>query len=419
LDVAQMEQVTVSNLLGIVLGHSFEIRCSEMKVILRGRNALENDVVFVGHGCLRSDNSGDIEYEFIDSRPLPQTKVDQWLSQFIPGRSPFVLEATASDGVQWLLTWHLPTVTWNNKDATIRGAAQGMEAIVQATKADDPVEVTELHYALALPLPMVMSEENTLGTGARRELIPAFDILGSRISVFQDGDPDHTVIRVPFSKELPPPSAETWVDEALTFLLGWHVRQRVSVRWRKGRTSFRVFRSSLQDRTCMRPVFTPEQAAEFWVAFSRYVEYCGTKMCFNPPCGLSQRWTELLLVTNATVHTSILTLVTTIEGLVKQMPKQCPPSGANRSRSARLALKPQIWKDLEAQGVILTAHTAAWQRHRNGVAHGEVADYFSPTLLEDKELLVEMATRLVLRLIGYRGPIFDRTSKQTASFAWN
>jgi len=57
--------------------------------------------------------------------------------------------------------------------------------------------------------------------------------------------------------------------------------------------------------------------------------------------------------------------------------------------------------------VVTESQIKVWKELRPKIAHGNVIDYADEKLWQNQDLLISMFHRLVLRLIGYKGPITD------------
>jgi len=75
---------------------------------------------------------------------------------------------------------------------------------------------------------------------------------------------------------------------------------------------------------------------------------------------------------------------------------------------------------LKSQGLVTESQIKVWKELRPKIAHGNVIDYADEKLWQNQNLLISMFHRLVLRLIGYKGPITDFSTDdlRTIEFNW-
>lgn len=407
-----MSQVTTAEAIERVIGREIEIPCRKMEIILRTRSHLdEPPPLFAGPGVIRSDKGGDITFEIFDQLRRAPEDTMQTISLLRAVENPFVVEAESYDGVSWLGGWHKPEVTWHETGhPTVRGSFHQLTTDFPPGISDPPEGTTELHYPSQLRLPMSkLIEQHTVREGNvenkaawrdRHELV-----FSGALVVFQHlEEPERTIVRVKNRDKLGYATAEAWIDEALSFMLGWHVHHRVAVRYAAKRSPFFIRKCVVQERTGMpTPVNLDMQRESFWTIFERYLAHCEKKDCFAPPCELSHVWSEVLLASTGTVHSFVFALVAAIESLARQIDLKVPGSSTEQIDQLRkhveawsgdadvknrgLGLLSQlksvsmaaIFKVLERQAVVTAKQIEIWRTLRNKLAHGGILDYYHRT----------------------------------------
>jgi hypothetical protein len=411
-----------------VIGTDFEIPCREIRVVLRTRSWEPEPELFAGAGYLRSKNGGEIYYELLDQRARSQDElnaVKQWLAS---GSNAFVIEAEAYTGVHWLGHWHIPEATWSEgAGAIVRGRFPQITADLEPERDSRNESTSVLHYDGLLDVPP--------------------GVLDASIS-FCDGflqltsESGHTVATVSGSG-VAGPLIEAWLDEALSFLLGYCVRHRVALRCQKERTLVFIRHASDQTRTGMpRPALPSGENEPFAGIMSHYLAHCATKDMFSPPCSLSSVWCEVLLASTGTVHSFVFALVAAIEGIARDIAATWSREAAKDPES--LVKHVSLWQGdadlkrralgmltqlsapsmrrilarLTAEGVLTSAQLDIWKALRPKLAHGQVLDYFHTDVVQWREQLVDLLYRLALRRIGYRGRYHSHIMNALIEFDW-
>jgi hypothetical protein len=443
-----MPKPTIGETLEFVLGRDFEISCKDIQVILRTRSPFEPPPLFAGPGFIRSNVDGEITFELLDQKHRTAEEIMDTVSILDGGGNSFVIEAEAYNGVAWLGSWLAPAVTWHDSgQPVIRGKFHQLTADFANTFTDTETNVTELHYPTKLPVPMTaLVEQHTLRAGTIENKAAwrdrhQFDFGGARICLRHLDNPERTIASVGFRGGLPAPCVEAWLDETLSFLLGWHVHHRVAIRYLDKKAILFIRKSSVQERTGMpMPLNLPTQQAAFWAMFERYLAHCEKCNCFGPPCGLSHVWSEVLLASTGTVHTFVFALVAAIESLARQIKIPITSSSAEgisdlnkyvaawtgnaELKQRAMGLLSQlnsvsmtaILKPLQKEGIVSDAQIKVWRDLRNKLAHGSILDYYNEDLVRWRNSLIEMAYRLALRQIGYTGEIFSHESNAAVNF---
>ena len=445
-----MSRVTASEIIDSVVGREFEIPCKTMQVILRTGSLIEPAPLFEGPGFIRSDRGGDMRFELLDQMKRTPDETMRTVATMRQDGNAFVVEAKAYNGVSWLGGWVAPSISWHDSgQPTIQGTFHQLTADFPKSLAERQTRITELHYPHKLAVPMTgLVEQHTLRGGSvenksswrdRHE----FDFGGAKICLRHLDDPDRTIVSADFRDGFPPPQAEAWLDEALSFMLGWHVHHRVAVRYLEEKALLFIRKSSVQERTGMpTPVKLPEQQMAFWAIFERYLAHCEKQNRFAPPCELSHVWSEVLLASTGTVHSFVFALVAAIESLARQVGMPPTPSSTDSIvdlkkyvdawtgdadvKHRALGLLSQlnavpttaILKALQAEGVVTEKQIRVWRELRNKLSHGGILDYYHEQLSNWRDSLVEMAYRLALRQIGYTGDILSHETMRATKFAW-
>jgi hypothetical protein len=93
------------------------------------------------------------------------------------------------------------------------------------------------------------------------------------------------------------------------------------------------------------------------------------------------------------------------EGLLSSLGRRSPKS---------------ILKELEDSLVVTSDEVSSWLKLRPKIAHGEITDVSDQEVWTHRGRLITMFHRLVLRTIGYRGPItdFSGSALQFIDFDW-
>lgn len=277
-----MSHISVGHILDSVVGRDFEIPCKAMKVIVRDSGPGERPPIFEGPGFFRSNAGGDIDFELLDQMQRTPEQTMATVATIRDGNLGMVVEALAYDGVDWLGGWVAPVVTWHDSgQPTVRGRFRQLSTRIRKTFTDTESQVTELHYGQKLRVPMTrLVEQHTLRGGTVENKASwhdrhEFDFGGVMVRFRHLENPDRTIVSAGFRKGLPPPQAEAWLDETLSFLLGWHVHHRVAVRYFDNDALLFVRKCSVQEKTGMpMPVHLPEQTHAFWRIFECYLTHC-------------------------------------------------------------------------------------------------------------------------------------------------
>lgn len=445
-----MSQITVGQIVESVVGCEFEIPCKVMKIIWRTRSALEPPPLFEGPGFFRSEIGGEIRLELLDQTKRTPDEVMRTVALLNNGGIEFVVEAEAYNGVSWLGSWFAPAVSWHDSgQPTVQGRFHQLTATFNDSSSGRGTGVTELHYDRKLAVPMTrLVERQTVCDGNIESRASwrdrhEFDFGGAKISLYHVEDPGHTIVSAEFRDGLPPPQAEAWLDEALSFMLGWHVHHRVAIRYLDKRALLFIRKSFVQEKTGMpMPLRLPEQHGAFWAIFERYLANCEKEDCFAPPCALSYVWSEVLLASTGTLHSFVFALVVAIESLARQIGP--PASAASKDSIGDLREYVDAWtgdpkikqralgilsqlnvvatsailKSLQSEGVISEKQIQVWGDLRNKLAHGGILDYYNEQLSSWRDSLVEMAYRLALRQLGYRGEMLSHETRRIVDFLW-
>jgi hypothetical protein len=177
----------------------------------------------------------------------------------------------------------------------------------------------------------------------------------------------------------------------------------------------------------------------FYAFFSQY---------FNrpefAPSESSRILQEVIRASTGTTHAFVASLVFGVESLTQQIfrdqPSETKPELERLREYIKLWDGPANLKNrvlgltsmastpstnslstrLKSHGVLTESQIEIWKGLRHKIAHGEVINYADEGLSQSRNMLVAMFHRLILRLVGYRGPITDFSTDdlKTIEFNW-
>jgi hypothetical protein len=242
-----------------------------------------------------------------------------------------------------------------------------------------------------------------------------------------------------------PPIAEIGLSDALVYVLCRISRPRVVVRSSDQDAQFIIRECNLNARTGLPDPIRgdPRKNTVCWNIFKAFLrQYVGREELSRVSAG--ELVYEVITASNGTVHGFIASLVLAIENLFNQLAE--PPSekskealkslrqylaewsgdGETKERAegllsglARRSPK-SILKALESASVLRPEEVKSWRALRPKIAHGEIVDVSDEEIWAHRGCLITMFHRLILRTIGYRGPItdFSGSELQFVNFEW-
>jgi hypothetical protein len=244
---------------------------------------------------------------------------------------------------------------------------------------------------------------------------------------------------------LQPPFAEIGLSDAIVYLLCRVNRPRVVVRSSEKdalviiRECNRNPRTGLPDAIRGHPE-RPKLCQTIFAAFLRqYLDWRELS-----PVLTAKVLYEVISASNGTVHGFVASLVLAIENLFNQL--IAPPSELSKEAFQSLRQHLDQWpgdpemksrakgllsnlakrssksilKDLAAASVVTSDEVNSWLKPRPKIAHGEIVDISNEEIWTHRGRLITMFHRLILRIIGYRGPItdFSGSELQFIDFDW-
>jgi hypothetical protein len=422
----------VESLLKQTLGRPFEIECPTVRIT--GRHDFE-EPFFKGPGILRGGIDGPIEFRIFDD--LPHSLEDNArILKALNSREPMRLFATDLDFTEWSGAWFSPSLGFDTGRDTVSGTFPQLCTRVKLAAGSEERNSIALYYvenlSLPRPEPIKISAGDTVQKSPKRFDLHSIDRNGLRI-VFSDNlEFGGTQVIAKTHPDLSPPIAEMALAESVEYILCRPCRPRVTVRYFEDGALVFIRECRVKPRTGLPSPLrgSPAEILSIWDVFYTFLGQYFNRTEFAPP-ETSRILQEVIRASTGTVHTFAASLVLGVEGLTQQIFKGQPSETDPQLERLRQYIScwdgPTGLKDrvlglmsmaatpstaslltrLKSQGVVTESQIKVWKELRPKIAHGNVIDYADEKLWQNQDLLISMFHRLVLRLIGYKGPITD------------
>ena len=439
----------VDAVLNSVLGRTFEFVCSKIEV--KTRSNVE-EPLFQGPGTISGGVDGDISFRLFDQLQHSTARRRQIL-KVIDGREPLRFFATDSHMTEWVGSWFVPEVQGSKHSiAVVSGSVSRISARVPFLFGVDRKESTALYYAEQLPLTLQgvteickMRDGQVIDRKLRADHTTIADE-GFSILLRESHDSGFTEVIAKNHAGLMPPIVELALVDSLIYVLCRICRPRVVVRFSDDDALVFVKTCNLDARTGLPDplIGTPSEGTLHWEIFKAFLrQYIGRTDISSVT--IARQLYEVISASNGTVHGFIVSLLLAIENLFTALAAEPAPDsnehllklrehikswiGNQKIKDRALGLlamlnnpaSTAILKDLERDAVITANEAASWKSLRPKVAHGALVDVTDQEVWTHRGRLITMFHRLVLRTIGYRGPITDFSTDKLkpVSFNWH
>jgi hypothetical protein len=433
----------VESILKQILGRPFEIECPTVRIM--GRHDFD-EPLFKGPGILRGGIDGPIQFRIFDDLP-PSREDNLRILKAINSREPMRLFATDIDFTEWSGAWFSPSLGFDTGRDTVSGTFPQLITRVKLTAGSEERNSTALYYTenlkLPRPEPIKISAGDTVEKSPKRFDLHSIHRDGFRI-VFSDNLVfGGTQVIAETHVELSPPIAEIALAESVEYVLCRPCRPRVTVRYLENDALVFIRECRVQVRTGLPGPLrgSPVEFRSIWEVFYAFLSQYFNRQEFASP-ETSRILQEVIRASTGTVHTFAASLVLGVEGVTQEIFKDQP--NVTDPESESLLEHIRCWSGDEARkkgllgflstpstvsllhklksgGVVTGDQIKVWHKLRPKIAHGNVIDYADEKLWENQNLLIAMFHRVILRSIGYRGPVTDFSTDdlRTIEFHWD
>lgn len=434
---------TVESILQQTLGRPFEIECPIVRIM--GRHGYDQPF-FKGPGVLRGGIDGPIEFRVFDDLHHSLEENVRVLKA-INSREPLRLFATDLNFTEWTGGWFSPTLGFQGGRDTVSGTFPQLGTRVRLAAGPEERNSTALYYAenLSLPRPgpiKIISAGDKVEKSTNRFDLHTIEHDEFRIVFSENQELGITQIVSNTHPRLSPPIAEIALAESIEYILCRPYRPRVTVRFFDDDALVFIRECRSQVRTGLPGPLrgSPAEFHSIWNVFYAFFSQYFSRKEFAPPES-SRILQEVIRASRGTPHSFVASVVLGVEGLAKQIfegqPRELDPEtksllehirrwgGSQDRKNGLLGLlsspsTASLLNKLKSSRVVTGDQFSIWKDFRNKIAHGEVIDYADEKLWHNRNTLIAMFHRLVLRLIGYRGPITDFSTDdlRTIEFNW-
>jgi hypothetical protein len=295
---------------------------------------------------------------------------------------------------------------------------------------------------LPRPEPIKISAGDTVEESPKRFDLHSIDRDGFRI-VFSDNlEFGGTQVVATTHPYLSPPLAEIALAESVEYILCRPCRPRVTVRCFEDDALVFTRECRVQVRTGLPGPLrgSPIEFRSIWEVFYAFLSQYFNRKEFAP-AESSRILQEVIRASTGTMHGFMASLVLGVEGVTQQIfegqPSETDPelesllklisswdgSAARKNGLLSFLLRPStasLLYKLKSGDVVTGDQIKIWKELRHKIAHGEVIDYADDKLWQNRNMLIAMFHRVILRSIGYRGPITDFSTDdlRTIEFNW-
>jgi hypothetical protein len=437
-----------------IVGKAFEMDCPDIEVFGIRDSA---SPLYKGPGVIVGEQRGPISFRLHNQIKMSPEALDSMrpIEHGTLGAPVSQVRVFAKDysGTSWTGGWAIPNIEYaRTAQFMVSGNFSQLSTDIPKSENDPKTDLTEIVFADKLNLPMteVVEEKRLRGDEIifskawtdRHEL----DFNGARVVFFENSTSDRTHITAEHKGGLEAPYCEVWLAEALGFIRARLAYARIAIRHLE-KDSLVFIRTTPGDTRSEMPrpiVGPPSVSLLLWNLYSAYLGECVKHKTFGS-MELTQVLDEVIIASTGTVQAFVLSLAICVENLVKKLAKEISVDVPDADTINRLIEHMDQWpgdtnvkertkkmlpslrnvpaqaslRILRDQGVIDDNHIKAWSKIRNKLAHGGMVEYpLSPDLWEQRNTLIAMVYRLMLRIIGYRGPVTDHASGNLIQFDW-
>jgi hypothetical protein len=356
------------------------------------------------------------------------------------------LFATDLDFIEWSGGWFSPSLGFDTGRDTVSGTFPQLSTRVKLTTGSEERNSTALFYAEDLSLPRLepikISAGDTVEKSPKRFDLQSIHRNGFRI-VFSDNlEFGGTQVVAETHVDLSPPIAERALAESVEYILCRPCRPRVTVRYFEDDALVFIRECRVQVRTGLPGPLrgSPVEFRSIWEVFYAFLSQYFNRKDFARP-ETYRILQEVIRASTGTVHTFAASLVLGVEGVTQQIFKGQPSdtdpesesllehircwSGSEARKNGLLSFlsgppsTASLLYKLKSGGVVNGDQIKVWHKLRPKIAHGNVIDYADEKLWQNQNLLIAMFHRVILRSIGYRGPITDFSTDDLRTIEFN
>jgi hypothetical protein len=445
--------MTINELIEKLVGQPFEIECSEIRI----HGMLDHcPPVYQGPGVLTSGKDGKITFR-MHNQIAADTLALSSLQRIKPegGTEPCKqvrIVAADYNGVDWSGAWSIPRKhSSRGNSSVISGEFDQLTTRIPKIKGDKRKNLTEIVYGHTLDLPLAKWIETTKRRGRKvvtkefRATQHDLDFRGSKISIFESENGKRTHVTSKGRPTFRPPHAEIWLADAIVFLTARLIYPRLWIRYFEDSALVFLRAAPSESRSGMPPPFAGFPMAELWELFILYLAECERQQKLGS-VEISRWIHEVIIASTGTVQAFVLSLALCIENLVGQLLDELGVKATEEAQLQQLREHVSQWqgdcsvreralgllsmlgtksvkeglKRLKAEKTLTKKHIDAWKKIRNFLAHGRIIENpFDPIFWESRNLLIDMAYRLIFRKIGYEGLIREfLTNGAATEFKW-
>jgi hypothetical protein len=371
--------------------------------------------------------------------------------QALSTQEPMRLFAKDIEGTEWGGAWFIPSIDSSSHATVVAGQFPQLSARIAESVASEKEGSTGLYYAERLPLPNMYGSGIRITKGGRvishstEESQSDIDRDETWIKISKDPHSGFTDVLVQDHPELPQPIAEHALQDAMIYVLCRSCRPRVTVRYQDRSQLLFIRECRLSPRTGL-PSALWRNATQ-WEALGKIL-FDFVRKYFNSHDYTSVEPAKIIYevigASCGTIHNFIAALVLAIDKLTMCFASEEKATNPADLRELRKHI--QAWKgnaelkvralslmgmagtqsplstlkNLEAAGVVTSQQIEKWRVLRPKLGHGGLVDYNDEGLALDSALMIGMFHRLILRTIGYRGPItdFSEPNPRFIEFDW-
>lgn len=429
--------------LASVLAHHWAIDCLRMTLRQQGTNALK----YSGPGSVRHGSEGTLEYVLYDTTAATPDfmsaggRVGEWLRP----EDFFVLSATDQWGREWTAEWVSADTssTADEPGAVVYGVIRELRC---SFPRDSKHSATLLYGRLLVGIPVNAQTETRVSEAGRESNSLALDVWRSpsavgEIVLKRNGDVLRARLERP--EAALPPDITIRLEEALSFVLGQHVKWEVEQTLSGGVFQI-LLRSGVeaQRKPRLRPPIeakaidaNPDRA----LLLDRILAFLASTA---PPDGeyhpLAQVLLRVLRSSGSEIEDEALVLSTAVESVIQAHfgsllkptsllveaidsalahidqwvgPSDIRERAKGAVRRIKEANASEALKKLEGSGVLRVGQTQRWRELRNPIAHGARSPRDIEAFVARCDVVHDLLTRLVLQLVGFNGLYTNHTIK--------
>jgi hypothetical protein len=442
------------------VGKQIEMDCVDIEI---HRFEDNQPPIFKGPGVIRGDKAGRLSYKVYNQIQVNK-EIFAYLKQIKeendPKKTNLRLSATGYDGMKWSGGWSIPALNvFQVPYLLVEGEFDQLGARIEKIEGDQIKNSTELVFSDYFDLPLAGTVRTQSFHGD--EVISTswwgdhHDIaFGDSVIKFQrSSDKSRLHVTASDSAGFTPPYVENWIAEALTLVTARTVYPRMTIRHFEKDALIFIRATPKSIESGMPPPFPdgPDTSDPFWKVFCAYLLNCKSAQQFEP-LEMTKGFSELCLASKGTLQGFLISLSLYIEFCVNLIFSSFKSvtgeeddykrkiedlvqhvSAWDRDNTIRDRAKgllsmlytpslPNRMDDLVGEGVITEIQKKTWKKARPYLAHGNIIDFNKEEDFRHiRNHLISMVYRLIFRIIGYRGLVFDYDGSKFGhiSYEWH